>query len=1857
MEKIKFILHNKFFKFSGIITLFFSISILVYAVSISSNPEQKLLLDAYARWNPDSELARAARRAAYEGGDQWTDVNTGKTCVGAACYIISLNNDGYSGNDVTGDLAKNNKGEEIKSVAQVKIEEQQALQQQATDTVNQNESTKPTKSQEIKIAVMEINQGLADEQRYNDDQAKQQKTIAQQESKDRLQDQTSSINTNQPCTNCHITPTVVAQPSVILPSQKLLDQLKVLSDKQLSAEQIPSDIVTANLNGKPVTGIIETNQPNRITITSEDLFNFSTIGKVYNAYNNPTKYNNNTESTEIDNIVNFSKTLSQDILNTAFFGKFNPYVENYQFVNNATYDPEKTDFQNYLTAYETGIVDPQTRKSTVELGIIIAEEIAAPVAIAHVAAAGATQGVIGVTGALFKEIGVMSFVQQAPTAINTCVTNGVNDSSCWIDSGRAALTLATLGTSNAVNINPSMLNRVLNTTVSTANLGVDSYDTVANCFGENANSYGCAFAGGALVGDFIGIYGDLKAGQLGFGKNIPDIKSPTTISVANDMLFAPSIKSKFIEPDTKLATVLEQPKVYSPTETSLNPNPSNVNQTLNQVASAIADAPVTQLTSVMDNPIQQIINRFNDVNQPSLGLLDAPAVTNPNPLTDAFANALDNTINPLRGLAPDQLGMLPTGNNQIGNIPLTSPLRNAFDSVVKTVFDPIASRMGLDIKIEPMPFSAQSIEVQYPLDVSVVKKPNAVVKAINTAFDRVFNPLTILPDNLRPVDFGITGPAESLPAVEISLPAPIRNAVDTVSGAWDDFVANPVARFGVQVEPDLPDIRTFDKPALLESEMNIVTLKAPDSFSGAYTADGIKLETVSDLGQGGEGYAYLGKYDDGNGPIDVVIKRVTQGNYPTDRALYIANQYDLFQRIRIALIEADRPDLLNRISKPIALLQNKDGKIIAFVRSYAEGKPLMADGLILGSMNSKDIKDFTDIMKITDKANIPFFDFYPSNLYGSSGKWQIIDLSSPNNSDPETAIAHTLEYLRKNSNYIESFKNGSNGGYVEPLDSGLVFVTNPRGTSNLDRFNNVTDFFMLRKHNPLEDIWQNIIVKPANSVAGFGTRIWDNFVANPVARFGVQVEPDIPNIKPNTDNFIERLNAKGLDLTETSSLANIKEGLDARKYVFKKTDITTVIRDEQGEYVTDSYELMLSKIRDRMKANNETPMEAVNGFLKDAKDRTILTESGDPIVLDGVEMLFIDSKDISSRLVCGTGRVNCLETPVIQEFLLNDLSDGPIETAVIIGFGGNLGDRGFPYRHGALVVGDEIVGFNLEPRPVTVFQRYANVMKWGDFFITKDSAQKIKKGLDLMSNISLGRITDIEVPAKNIPLVDLIQESARQIWDNFVNPKIKTLDDAMVPAIKSPPYNPSKVSPEDWTLVDNDGNILPGFREYVFGEPKNYSPKIGDTYLIKPGDQLVDGVNGNRVTIQEGDVIDFSSQTGTKTIITAEGGEFFQNTSGISVYVNGQRIYRFDEIIRANPNPSRLLQVIASDGVSTGRFTTGKMITAGTVAGLYLANEYDKYQESRGKDGIDENLINLFNSLFKLSTEPNIKNVKNFINEIGNSNTISVAKNLEVQIDKDGQESLLLSNISTDDEIIEQSQDLFDNTVAYTQYVHRDEDNNDIPYHVIRLQIKDAQFFVTPHRDKTTTSSFAEELGLDIAINGDGWKYYERQDGTIDIQTDGYSMSYDGYVYGLPKNEETIYFDKDNNIYFSRPSNDVAITNAISYPNRLIRDGVVERHEDIVDTNPRTALGVTNDGTLILVAVDGKEFQSGMTVEELTNILIEQGAYNAVMFDSGSSTTMVMRNANGEITTVNNPDTTNPSGENQVANHLGIKIK
>jgi len=108
------------------------------------------------------------------------------------------------------------------------------------------------------------------------------------------------------------------------------------------------------------------------------------------------------------------------------------------------------------------------------------------------------------------------------------------------------------------------------------------------------------------------------------------------------------------------------------------------------------------------------------------------------------------------------------------------------------------------------------------------------------------------------------------------------------------------------------------------------------------------------------------------------------------------------------------------------------------------------------------------------------------------------------------------------------------------------------------------------------------------------------------------------------------------------------------------------------------------------------------------------------------------------------------------------------------------------------------------------------------------------------------------------------------------------------------------------------------------------------------------------------------------------------------------------------------------------------------------------------------------------------------------------------------------------------------------------------------------------------------------------------------------------------------------------------VIQSFSFGPVLVKDGILQScATSFVSTsaNPRTAIGMITPLHYLVVVVDGRSSESqGMTLKQLGQVFVDQGATIAVNLDGGGSSTLWF---NGEI--INNPTDGRSSGERKVS--------
>lgn len=260
-----------------------------------------------------------------------------------------------------------------------------------------------------------------------------------------------------------------------------------------------------------------------------------------------------------------------------------------------------------------------------------------------------------------------------------------------------------------------------------------------------------------------------------------------------------------------------------------------------------------------------------------------------------------------------------------------------------------------------------------------------------------------------------------------------------------------------------------------------------------------------------------------------------------------------------------------------------------------------------------------------------------------------------------------------------------------------------------------------------------------------------------------------------------------------------------------------------------------------------------------------------------------------------------------------------------------------------------------------------------------------------------------------------------------------------------------------------------------------------------------------------------------------------------------------------------------------------------------------------------------------------------------------------------------------------QDQVLFDG-ITYTRDVRQDPRPLVIHVASIDLTNPSVEFLVTPRDDidgfdyaARTVSEFVSAFDVQLAINGDFFSpwysytplhYYPHRGDGVNVRgptaNDGTLIS-EGYdLYNL----STLSISEQNTVKIGAEREPTY--HAISGNHILVRQSNVipdpiNAHPYFVDPHPRTAVGITADGTtLLFIVVDGRQpnYSEGVSIQELGQIAYEYGAYDALNLDGGGSTTMVTQTEDGKPRVLNSPiHSRMPGRERPVANHLGVYLQ
>ena len=173
-------------------------------------------------------------------------------------------------------------------------------------------------------------------------------------------------------------------------------------------------------------------------------------------------------------------------------------------------------------------------------------------------------------------------------------------------------------------------------------------------------------------------------------------------------------------------------------------------------------------------------------------------------------------------------------------------------------------------------------------------------------------------------------------------------------------------------------------------------------------------------------------------------------------------------------------------------------------------------------------------------------------------------------------------------------------------------------------------------------------------------------------------------------------------------------------------------------------------------------------------------------------------------------------------------------------------------------------------------------------------------------------------------------------------------------------------------------------------------------------------------------------------------------------------------------------------------------------------------------------------------------------------------------------------------------------------------------------------------------SEMVSDYNAILGINASGFDDYEGN-GT------------GGLPYGFLKSEgktlqpavgdtwKIIGFDEDDHLQIGAFSDTSNLRDAVEFHPALIINGEnLVAGSGLNDQQPRTAIGQAQDGTVIMLVIDGRQLHSfGISIERCGEIMERYGAYQASMLDGGSSSVMVY---NGREITSPTTLSQNPEG-------------
>ncbi len=162
-----------------------------------------------------------------------------------------------------------------------------------------------------------------------------------------------------------------------------------------------------------------------------------------------------------------------------------------------------------------------------------------------------------------------------------------------------------------------------------------------------------------------------------------------------------------------------------------------------------------------------------------------------------------------------------------------------------------------------------------------------------------------------------------------------------------------------------------------------------------------------------------------------------------------------------------------------------------------------------------------------------------------------------------------------------------------------------------------------------------------------------------------------------------------------------------------------------------------------------------------------------------------------------------------------------------------------------------------------------------------------------------------------------------------------------------------------------------------------------------------------------------------------------------------------------------------------------------------------------------------------------------------------------------------------------------------------------------------------------------------VSTNADGYNMATGEPGGLLVMNGKEWHGIDnGGFFGITKDGKAVIGTKDeyNSIYKNKIAEAVG-----GFGTMLIKDGkIVVAHNNnyTKDRAPRTAIGITKTGKVVIMVFDGRQepYSCGGSMQEIAQILFEAGCVSAVNLDGGGSTTFVAKQQGAdELAVMNRP--------------------